>query len=72
MRRVVFPHHYPVAHVGRHVDVCRPIERCHAHQETVWILVKPRFVATVHGRADLLATSVCRLALEELCEHKGG
>ena len=47
MRRVVFPHHHPVAHVGRHVDLCGSIQLCHAYQETVWILVNPRFVAAV-------------------------
>jgi len=72
LRRVVFRHHHPVAYVGRHVDLCRPIQRCHAYQETIWILVKLRLVAAVHGRADLLATPVCRLALEELCERQGG
>jgi len=41
-------------------------------KETVWILVKPRFVAAVHGRSDLLATSVFRLALDELRERQRG
>ena len=72
MRRVVIPHHHPVAHVGRHVDLCGPIQRCHAYQETVWILVKLIFVAAVHRRSELLATSVFRLALEELRERQGG
>ena len=42
MRRVVLPHHHPVAQVGRHVDLSGPVQRRPAHQQAVRVLAEPR------------------------------